>query len=582
MRFGSHPQRRGNPGYDADESNVGPLAPSSHPTRFRHEIYTIRFGMTSCFGLALLQLIIGASRAAEGPSRAAEPAGRVLHVAPVRLHDVPEKGQFRTISEAAKAVEPADTVVIHDGVYREGVVVAKSGTAARPIRFVAAPAARVIVESADLITGWHSEGRNGERIFSVAWPHTFIGWSKTRTHPSDDHHLLIGRAELVFVQDFALRQVLRAIASERGTFFVDEKARRLFAWGSANEDLNGLRVEASVRSLSWDGHGDFVHLRGVRFRHAANAAQQAAAQFRGRGDIVEDCVFEQANSSGACFLGPDQVVRRCTFQDNGQLGWGANRANNLLFTACVTRRNDTKNFDRGWEAGGDKICLSRGVVIEHSRFEDNHGSGIWFDIGNEDCAVKNCLIADNQDAGIFYEISFGLHATDNVIVGNGLADTPGAGRLRRASACRLPPAASSSGTCSSATRRASRSASSPGRRRGSTVLQAPARSRSGTTMRPSATTSSPPTEMPRSGAGGTPMTIATGPPLRHCASEPGTPGSRSRRCTSPSPATCTTRPRASPLSAGASQWKPNKAYATLDEVRRNRAWNKGAASLTWS
>ena len=209
--------------------------------------------------------------------------------------------------------------------------------------------------------------------------------------------------------------------------------------------------------------------------------------------MIEDCIFEQTNSSGACFLGSDQVVRRCTFQDNGQIGWGANRAHNLLVTDCVTRRNNIKNFDRGWEAGGDKICQSRGVVIEHSRFEDNNGSGIWFDIGNEDCTVRNCLIAENQDAGIFYEISFGLHATDNVIIGNGLEDTP---------ACW----GASAGICLS---------SSPGcviernlivankegfafREQSRTtprivLHRAPGRNRSGTMTRTSATTFSPPT-----------------------------------------------------------------------------------------
>ena len=64
-------------------------------------------------------------------------------------------------------------------------------------------------------------------------------------------------------------------------------------------------------------------------------------------------------------------------------------------------------------------------MIEASQFVQNRGHGIWFDIGNEDCTVRNCLIADNEDAGIFYEISFGLHAHDNVIIGNGLAGTPG-------------------------------------------------------------------------------------------------------------------------------------------------------------
>jgi hypothetical protein len=36
------------------------------------------------------------------------------------------------------------------------------------------------------------------------------------------------------------------------------------------------------------------------------------------------------------------------------------------------------------------------------------------------------LIADNEDAGIFYEISYGLNAHDNVVVGNGFASTRGA------------------------------------------------------------------------------------------------------------------------------------------------------------
>jgi parallel beta-helix repeat protein len=65
-------------------------------------------------------------------------------------------------------------------------------------------------------------------------------------------------------------------------------------------------------------------------------------------------------------------------------------------------------------------------VIEQSTFVENRGDGIWFDIGNEDCEVRNCLIAFNENAGIFYEISYGLHAHDNVIVGNGFAFTPGA------------------------------------------------------------------------------------------------------------------------------------------------------------
>jgi hypothetical protein len=130
------------------------------------------------------------------------------------------------------------------------------------------------------------------------------------------------------------------------------------------------------------------------------------------------------NGSGAVFVGTDQVARRCTFQDNGQLGFAANRSQNLLITGCTLRNNNTKGFSKQWEAGGTKIVLSRGVTFEKCWVIANHGPGIWFDIGCEKGTVRNCLIADNEDAGIFYEISSGLNAHDNVAVGNGFAADP--------------------------------------------------------------------------------------------------------------------------------------------------------------
>jgi parallel beta-helix repeat protein len=137
-------------------------------------------------------------------------------------------------------------------------------------------------------------------------------------------------------------------------------------------------------------------------------------------------VVEAMNACGASFLGEDAIARRCVFRDNGQLGFGASRAHRLLFTECLVENNNTKNFDRGWEAGGDKLVLCRDAVLERSRFLGNHGTGVWFDIGNTNCTVRQCFIADNDDAGIFYEISFRLLAHDNVIVGNGFAATAGA------------------------------------------------------------------------------------------------------------------------------------------------------------
>ena len=346
------------------------------------------------------------------------------HVSTAPLPSVPAGWQFRTIQAAAKIAAPGDTVVIHTGVYRESVAVSRSGTAAQPIRFEAAPAANVTVTGADRLTGWRREP-GSDNIYSVAWPYSFIG-GPTFTHPDDDYHLLIGRAEQVFVQNYPLHQVLSRSALSRGDFFADLDGKRLYVWSAGNENLNDVPVEASTRSVLWQCKGDYVTVRGLRFRYAANMAQQGAAQFSGWHDVVQDCIFERTNGSGATFAAPDQTVERCTFQENGQLGFGSAGADRLRVTDCLIRDNNVKDFSRGWEAGGFKIVLARHAVLDHCRILDNRGCGAWFDIGNESCEVENCLIADNEDAGIFYEISFGLHAHDNVIVGNGLAESPGA------------------------------------------------------------------------------------------------------------------------------------------------------------
>lgn len=343
-----------------------------------------------------------------------------------------ERQPWKTLGRACVAVVPGDTVLIGDGIYREQLRIERSGTAEMPIRFEAMPGANVVVSGADRVVGWKADHEKSSKsdpgtVYVADWPHSFVNWSPHHTHPDDNFHRLIGRCEQVFVFGYPLRQVLDPSELARGTFYVDLSAKRLYARSADDRDLsNGdAIVEASARDVLLDCKGAFVTIKGIHFRYAANRAQEGAALFSGAHDVIEACTFERTNSEGATFLGEDQIVRHCTFRENGQLGFGANHAHRLLMTDCEIRDNNTKGFDRGWEGGGDKLVLCRGAVLDHCVFANNRGNGIWFDIGNEDCEVRNCLIENNEDAGIFDEISFGLKAHDNVIAGNGFAGTPG-------------------------------------------------------------------------------------------------------------------------------------------------------------
>jgi hypothetical protein len=336
-----------------------------------------------------------------------------------------EASPFKTVSKAAGKAQPGDLVRIHGGIYREHVLIRTSGTTAAPIRFEAAEGEHVILTGAEGLTGWRQQD-GLVPIYSVPWPHKFVAGNGSLTHPSDQYHRAIGRCEQVAVNGYLLRQAFSLAQLGPGAFFADVTNRTLYVWDAANRDLNKTHTEASVRQEILRIDGDHIQLRGLNFRYAANMAQRGAVVLAGRVNSIEDCVVEYMNAVGATFRGEDAVVRRCTFRDNGQLGFAAVRAHALLFTESLVENNNTKNFDRGWEAGGNKLVLCRDAVLEKSRFLRNHGNGIWFDIGNTNCVVRQCLIAENDDAGIFYEISFSLHAHDNVIVKNGFAPTAGA------------------------------------------------------------------------------------------------------------------------------------------------------------
>ena len=370
--------------------------------------------------------VLGAAFILSAPARQGDPCRAA--VAAGRGGGVPGPDDLR----GARGCAPGDRVIIHGGIYRETVVVEASGTDENPILFEAAPAERVIVTGADLLREWRREDEK-QQVFSTPWPHRFIGWNRTNAHPGDDYHLLIGRCEQVFTEHYALRQVLSRDKLSRGTFFADLEGQRLYVWTADNADLGkgAARVEASVRQCIWQNKGSHIRVRGLRFRYAANMAQRGAVLINGDHNELADCIIEYANSAGLAVGGArDVAIRRCVIQYNGQLGFGASHAHGLLISDCTIRGNSTKGWNRDWEAGGSKICLSRGVVVEHSRFIENRGTGLWFDIGNEDATVRNCLIADNEAAGIFYEISFGLHAHDNVIVGNGFDAGGGSWRFR--------------------------------------------------------------------------------------------------------------------------------------------------------
>jgi hypothetical protein len=132
---------------------------------------------------------------------------RTWHVTQKPLAGIDPNSQSRTIAESAARLGPGDTALIHGGIYREQVTIDKSGLAERPIILRAAEGEHVVITGADRITDW-SPVQGGDRVYSTRWPHKFVAWNKSQTHPDDDYHRLIGRCEQVFIDGYPLHQVL--------------------------------------------------------------------------------------------------------------------------------------------------------------------------------------------------------------------------------------------------------------------------------------------------------------------------------------------------------------------------------------
>jgi len=219
--------------------------------------------------------------------------GKTWHVSVKTLAGIGQQEQVRTIARASTLAGPGDTIIVHEGVYRESVVIEKSGLPDNPITFQAAAGAGVIMTGANRISEWFEvPGEN--RIYSTSWPHKFITWNRSHTHPDDDYHRLIGRCEQVFVNGYALRQVLEREKLAHGTFYVDLDGERLYIRSYDNQDVSGkkMAVEASVRDTILAVKGNYIVIKGIRFRYAANRAQHGAVEFSGNHITVEDCIFE--------------------------------------------------------------------------------------------------------------------------------------------------------------------------------------------------------------------------------------------------------------------------------------------------
>ncbi len=357
---------------------------------------------------------------------------------------------FKTINAAAQVVEPGDTVLVKPGVYREAVRLTRSGTAQRPIQFVADPEGSVVLTGADPITTWEKLPGDAP-LYQTKWDHLFEidrrpDGTPVENHPGDEPRW--GRAEQVIadgrqlIPQVSLAELRKDWDAHRkarpgansvppplpnlggpfaGEFAVDTKAKTLTVWFADVSDPSSHRMEASTRGAifglsPWENPDGVRHVqvRGFTFRYAATFPQRAAIWLQGADNVLENCVIEGMAGNGVEVAG---VMRRCIVRDCGNGGGGA-IADGFRNEECLWEGNAWKPLNRGWDSAGFKLSMVDGGVFRRCLFRRNGGPGLWFDIHVRNVLVDECVFQENELSGVFIEISRDITVRHCLAVGN--------------------------------------------------------------------------------------------------------------------------------------------------------------------
>lgn len=270
---------------------------------------------------------------------------------------------------------------------------------------------RAILNGTVMLTGFRRE----PPYWVADWP----GPSGKRYGPCARNAPACNLPEGLFVDDRPLNRVMRKNLLSEGNFFLDNHSRRVFI----AEDPAGRRVEATVRSVAFDGSAPGVAIRNLVIEKYASPAQRGAIQAETPAAVgwkVQDCEI-RLNSGAGVALGRAGRVTSSDIHHNGQIGITGS-GDDVRIEGNRVWMNNTRNFDYRWEGGGIKIIESANAVFRANIVHDNIGPGIWCDINCRNALIEANAVESNRGAGIMYEISFGALVRNNFVRMNGLSD----------------------------------------------------------------------------------------------------------------------------------------------------------------
>lgn len=338
---------------------------------------------------------------------------------------------YRTLGYAMKMLKPGDTLDIAPGVYRETLRFPDRDWSSAQTTIQSVPGSgEALIKGSNVVSGWKTlaSGLFVKRNWPVQSEQVFIdgkalkqiggtvfgGYPEKRDNPlarvGVPHGIWPGRIA------GGLKQMVP------GSFFYDAATHSLYV-KSKLASLKGHHVEASVRTyLAFGKNLRHVTLRNLRFEHSNTTAvaQTGAVTLLGDHLLLEHLFVSHADGAGFDISGNSVVIRDSRAVYCGQVGIKLRGENDKLLDDVVSF-NNTRGFNRWWEAGGVKLVGAGGMrdsEVAGLTVIGNNGDGIWFDWMNRNDRVHGNVVAYNRGMGIQYEASQRAYIYDNYVFSN--------------------------------------------------------------------------------------------------------------------------------------------------------------------
>jgi len=306
---------------------------------------------------------------------------------------------FLSISKAASLALPGDTIIVHQGVYREWVSPKNGGNEHHPITYRAAEGEDVIITGAEIITGWVQE----DNIWKTIIPNTFFGDYNPYLEKIGGDWFFEKEKETFHTGEVYLNgksmyeaQSLDGVKNPKETESSCDKPGSVFTWycevdndntviraNFQGEDPRLGNVEINVRPfVFWPrqpGRG-YITVKGFTLKQAATQWAPPTALQTGligphwsKGWVIEDNIISDSKNVGIS-LGKEISTGHNEWTRTGLKG-GTQREREVIFRAL---------HHAGWHK--DNIG---GHIVRNNIIRDCEQAGIAGHLGSAFCTVEH-------------------------------------------------------------------------------------------------------------------------------------------------------------------------------------------------